>query len=183
MIEFAGKVAVITGAGRGIGRGIALRCGQEGMKVVLAGIGQESLNRTAGDLRALGAETLVVQTDVSELAEVENLADKAFAAFGTVDLLVNNAGVVAPGSVLEISYDDWAWVMNVNLNGVLYGIKTFVPRLIEQRTPSHVVSVASISGILPGHSSYSVSKHADVVLNEAIYNDLAEVAPHVKVSV
>ena len=107
MKDFRGKVAVITGAGRGIGRGIALRCVQEGMKVVLAGIGMESLTKTNADLQELGAETLIVKTDVSLLADVENLAEKSFDAFGSVDLLVNNAGVYAPGTVWECSIDDW----------------------------------------------------------------------------
>lgn len=181
MNEFQDKVAVITGAGRGIGRGIALRCAQEGMKVVLAGIGMDSLAKTNADIEALGIKTLVIQTDVSELGEVQQLAEQSFRTFGTVDLLVNNAGVASPGSVLESSMDDWNWVMNVNFNGVLYGVKTFVPRMIEQAA-GHVVNVSSISGILPGGGSYGVSKHAVLVLTEALYNDLATAAPHINVS-
>lgn len=183
MKDFTGKVAVITGAGRGIGRGIALRCAQEGMKIVLVGIGIESLTKTADDLQAMGAETLIVQTDVSQLTDVENLAEKSFAAFGVVDLLVNNAGVAVPASVLDSTMDDWNWVMNVNFYGVLYGVKTFVPRLMEQETTSHVVNVSSLSGIAPGGGSYGVSKHAVVVLTESLYFDLANTAPHVRVSV
>ena len=101
MKELKGKVAVITGAGRGIGRGIALQCAKEGMKIVLAGIGLESLTKTAADLKVMGADTLIVQTDVSLLADVENLAEKSFEAFGSVHLLVNNAGVAVPGSVCQ----------------------------------------------------------------------------------
>ena len=97
MKDFRGKVAVITGAGRGIGRGIALHCAKEGMKIVLAGIGLESLTRTATDLKAMGPETLIVQTDVSLLADLENLAKRSFAAFGAVHFLVNNAVAVTPG--------------------------------------------------------------------------------------
>ena len=111
MKDYRGKVAVITGAGRGIGRGIALRCAKEGMKVVLAGFGMEPLTRTAADLEALGAETLIVQTDVSEAEQVENLAAATIEAFGQVDLLVNNAGVAQPGKTLELTLDDWHWVM------------------------------------------------------------------------
>lgn len=181
--DFAGKVAVITGAGRGIGRGIALRCGREGMKVVLAGIGLESIERTAGELREMGVETLLVQTDVSQLSDVERLAEKSFAAFGAVDLLVNNAGVAVPASVLCSSMDDWHWVMGVNFYGVLHGVKTFVPRMVEQRTASHVVNVSSLSGITPNGGSYGVSKHGVVVLTESLYYELAGVAPHVGVSV
>lgn len=183
MQDFFGKVVVITGAGRGIGRGIALRCAQEGMKVVLAGIGLESLSKTSADLQALGAETLLVQTDVSQLAQVEKLAEKAFQAFGAVHLLVNNAGVAVPASVLDSSLDDWNWVMNVNFYGVLYGVRVFVPHMIEQDMTSHVVNVSSLTGIVAGGGSYGVSKHAVVVLSESLYYDLAKTAPHVKVSV
>lgn len=183
MKDFTGKVAVITGAGRGIGRGIALHCAQEGMKVVLAGIGMVSLTKTAADLKAIGAETLIVQTDVSQLADVENLAERSFTAFGAVDLLVNNAGVAVPASVLDSTIDDWNWVMNVNFYGVLYGVRAFIPHMMEQETTSHVVNVSSLAGIAPGGGSYGVSKHAVVVLTEALYHDLANTVPHVKVSV
>ena len=183
MNDFTGKVAVITGAGRGIGRGIALHCAQLGMKIVLAGIGMESLTKTAADLEALNAETLIVQTDVSQLEDIEILADECYTKFGAVDLLVNNAGVAVPVSVLDSTLDDWNWVMNVNFYGVLYGVRVFVPRLIKQATPSHVVNVSSLSGIAPGGSSYGVSKHAVVVLTESLYFELADSAPQVKVSV
>lgn len=186
MKDFAGRVAVITGAGRGIGRGLALRCAQEGMKVVLAGIGLESLEKTAADLEEMGTETLIVQTDVSQLQDVEHLAERAFATFGAVDLLVNNAGVAVPtsvASVLQYTMDDWNWLMGVNFYGVLHGVKAFVPRLVEQKTTSHVVSVSSLAGVATGRGPYSVSKHAVVVLMEALYQDLATTAPHVGVSV
>lgn len=182
MKDFTGKVAVITGAGRGIGRGIALRCAQEGMKIVLAGFGMESITKTAADLQAVGAETLIVQTDVSRMSEVENLAEKSYDAFGAVDLLVNNAGVAVPATVLNSSMDDWHWVMDVNFYGVLYGVKTFIPRMMEQETISHVVNVSSLSGISPGGGSYGVSKHAVVVLTESLYFELANSAPQVKIS-
>ena len=183
MDSFKGKVAVITGAGRGIGRGIALHCAQEGMKVVLAGIGLESLSKTAADLQALGAEVLIVQTDVSQLAAVENLAEQSFATFGAVDLLVNNAGVAVPVSVLESTFDDWNWVMQVNFYGVLYGVKVFVPKMMKQKSQSYVVNVSSLSGIAPGGGSYGVSKHAVVVLTESLHFDLAKSAPQINFSV
>ena len=153
------------------------------MKIVLAGIGIESLTKTAADLKAMGAETLIVRTDVSLLADVENLAEKSFDAFGAVHLLVNNAGVAVPGSVLGSSMDDWNWQMGVNFYGVLYGIRAFIPRMIEQDTASHVVNVSSLSGVIEGEGPYAVSKHAVVVLTESLYHDLADSSPQIKVSV
>jgi NAD(P)-dependent dehydrogenase (short-subunit alcohol dehydrogenase family) len=178
-----GKVAVITGAGRGIGRGIALQCAKEGMRIVLAGIGLESLTKTAADLKSMGADGLIVQTDVSLLVDVENLAEKSFEAFGEVHLLVNNAGVAVLGSVLGSSMDDWNWQMDVNFYGVLYGIRAFIPRMIEQDTVSHVVNVAGLSGVIEGEGPYDVSKHAVVALTESLYHELADNAPQIKVSV
>ena len=183
MKDYAGKVAVITGAGRGIGRGIALYCAQQGMKIVLAGIGMESLTKTNADLEALGVQTLIVQTDVSRFEAVENLAQKSFEAFGSVDLLVNNAGVAVPGKILDHTLDDWDWVMGVNFYGVLYGIKAFTPRLIAQEHASQIVNIASVAGIVNTLGAYSISKHAVVLLSESVYKDLANRAPHVGISV
>lgn len=181
-MDYNGQTAVITGAGRGIGRGIALRCAQEGMNVVLAGYTLEPLNTTARELEALGVKTLVVQTDVSLPDQVQNLAEQSFAEFGEVHLLVNNAGVANPGKLLEISMDDWQWVMGVNFYGVLYGMRAFAPRMVAQESKSRIVNVSSISGLVPATSSYGVSKHAVVALTEAYYQEFAEDAPHVHIT-
>jgi NAD(P)-dependent dehydrogenase (short-subunit alcohol dehydrogenase family) len=183
MDEFPGKVAVITGAGRGIGRAIALYCAQQGMHVVLAGIGLESLTTTAAEIEALGVKSLTVQTDVSLLGDVQNLADQSFATFGQVDLLVNNAGVAKPTPLLESTIDDWHWVMGVNFYGVLYGSHTFIPRMARQAAPSYVVNMSSLGGIYPTGGSYSVAKHAVFVLTESLYGELAKTAPHVHICV
>ena len=120
---------------------------------------------------------MIVQTDVSLLVDVENLAEKSFEAFGEVHLLVNNAGVAVLGSVLGSSMDDWNWQMDVNFYGVLYGIRAFIPRMIEQDTVSHVVNVAGLSGVIEGEGPYDVSKHAVVALTESLYHELADNAP------
>ena len=183
MKDFKGKVAVITGAGRGIGRGIALRCAKEGMKIVLAGIGMESLTKTETDLKAMGAETLIVQTDVSLLEDIENLVNKSYEAFGEVHLLVNNAGVIVlgDGSVLGCNMDDWDWVMDVNFYGVLHSVRAFIPRMMEQDSECHVVNVSSSAGVVTAWGSYGVSKHAVVALTESLYSELGESKVNVSV--
>jgi NAD(P)-dependent dehydrogenase (short-subunit alcohol dehydrogenase family) len=166
-----------------VGRGIATHCAQKGMRLVLADIQLHSLARTEADLQALGAEVLTAQTDVSRLEEVENLANKSYETFGAVDLLVNNAGVAsATSTVLESSLDDWHWVMGVNFYGMLHGIRTFVPRMIEQNTAGHIVNVASLGGVVEAVDLYHVSKHAAVALTETLYHELADSAPQLKVS-
>jgi len=186
MENFNGKVAVITGAGRGIGRGIALRCGKEGMQVVLAGPNLSSLQNTEADLKNMGASTLIVRADVSKRGDVENLLTETLRVFGKVHLLVNNAGVGVWKSVLDSNYTDWAWVMGVNFNGVLYGVKTFLPIMIQQSEECYVVNVSSLNGVVAGEpmfASYSASKQAVVGLTEALFIELAKSAPHVHLSI
>src|SRR5262245_60727659 len=132
MKDFKDKVAVITGAANGIGFGIAERCAQEGMKVVLAGINEENLLKAKERLQQTRADLLVVRTDVSKREDMESLAQKTLDAFGAVHLLVNNAGVGAGTSVWESTWEDWEWVMNVNLWGVLHGVKIFTPLMLAQ---------------------------------------------------
>jgi len=123
MKEFRSRVAVITGAASGIGRGMAERCAQEGVKVVLADIDETALTQADNELKAKGATTLAVSTDVSKARDVEALAHKTLEAFGVVHLLCNNAGVIAGTSVWESSLADWQWVMGVNLWGVIHGVR------------------------------------------------------------
>ncbi|MGD9405114.1 MAG: SDR family NAD(P)-dependent oxidoreductase [Anaerolineae bacterium] len=185
MKEFRDKVAVITGAASGIGFGIAQRCAQEGMKVVLADINQEDLQAAEQALAPSGATTLAVRTDVSKFEEVEALSQKTLDAFGEVHLLVNNAGVGGGGSPWEATLADWQWVMGVNLWGVIHGVKVFVPIMLAQDTECHVVNTASIAGFLPEHVSapYQVTKHGVVALSENLYHSLAQMNAKVKVSV
>jgi NAD(P)-dependent dehydrogenase (short-subunit alcohol dehydrogenase family) len=185
MKEFKDKVAVITGAAAGIGRGIAQRCVAEGMKVVLAGINLDNLRRVEDELKGEGVVVLSVQTDVSKRDDLELLAEKTLEAFGAVHLLVNNAGVGAGYSIWESSWGDWEWVMGVNLWGVIYGLKIFVPIMLAQDTEGHIVNTASIAGLLPYHPSapYQVSKHAVVALSEQLYFSLLERKAKVRTSV
>lgn len=185
MIEFKDKVAVITGAASGIGYGIAERCTQEGMKVVLADINQKDLIQAEKALKSTGATTLGVLTDVSKLDDIEALAEKTLDTFGGVHLLVNNAGVGASGSVWESTLADWQWVLGVNLWGVIYGLRTFVPIMLAQDTEGHIINTSSLAGLLPYHPSaaYQVSKHGVVALSENLYHSLAQRNAKVNVSV
>jgi NAD(P)-dependent dehydrogenase (short-subunit alcohol dehydrogenase family) len=185
MKEFTDKVAVVTGAAHGIGYGIAEKCLQEGMKVVLAGINLDNLVQAEKALSSSGAKTLCVQTDVSKGSDMKDLAKKTLEAFGGVHLLVNNAGVFALGSVWESTIDDWQWVMSVNLWGVIYGVQEFVPIMLEQNTNCHIVNISSLAGLLPSHSSatYQVTKHAVVALTESLYYSLVQRDKKIRASV
>lgn len=185
MQTFRDRVAVITGAASGIGRGLAHRCVHEGMKVVLADIEAPALAKTEAELRALGASVLGVVTDVSQASEVERLAAQTLGAFGAIHLLCNNAGVGVVRSVWESTLADWQWVLGVNLWGVIHGLRTFVPIMLSQDTEGHIVNTASIAGLVvgPGSSStYNVSKHGVVALSETLYYELAQRGAKVKVS-
>jgi NAD(P)-dependent dehydrogenase (short-subunit alcohol dehydrogenase family) len=179
------KVAVITGAASGIGRAIAERCVQEGMKVVLADVEEPALVQTEQELRAKGGNVLAVGTDVSKVSDVEMLAQKTLNSFGAVHLLFNNAGVGAGSTIWESSLADWQWVMNVNLWGVIYGIRVFVPIMLTQDTECHIVNTASAAGLVPYHPAapYHVTKHAVVALSEHLCHSLAERNAKVKASV
>jgi NAD(P)-dependent dehydrogenase (short-subunit alcohol dehydrogenase family) len=185
MQTFQGKVAVITGAASGIGRALAERCVQEGMKVVLADVEEQALLQVSRELAAQGAQTLAIPTDVSQAGDVETLARKAFETYSEVHLLFNNAGVGAGKAAWESTLADWEWVLGVNLWGVIHGIHFFVPRMLEQRSEGHIVNTASIGGLTsgPGLSVYMASKHAVVSLSETLYHELTLRDTSLKVSV
>jgi NAD(P)-dependent dehydrogenase (short-subunit alcohol dehydrogenase family) len=186
MKNFSGKVAVITGGASGIGRALAKRCAAEGMRLVLADVEDKGLHQTADELQAAGAQVLVVKTDVSKVSQVEALAEKAFAISGEVTLLFNNAGVSSGGkSAWESSLVEWEWVLGVNLWGVIYGIRAFLPKMLEQEHGGYIVNTASLAGLVsyPGSAVYNVSKHGVVTLSETLYQELAQRHPKVLVSV
>ena len=185
MKEFKDKVAVITGAASGIGRGIAERCVMEGMKVVLADINEADLAQAEGELEELGGTVLSVKTDVSKRDEVEQLARRTLDAFGGVHLLVNNAGVATGSTPWEATWHDWEWVINVNLWGVINGVKVFTPLMLDQNTECYIVNTSSVAGLIVGSGSspYSATKHAVVALSENLCLALEQRSPLVKVSV
>jgi NAD(P)-dependent dehydrogenase (short-subunit alcohol dehydrogenase family) len=185
MKEFAGKVAVITGAASGIGRGIAEWCVRAGVKVVLADIEQSRLEAAGAELTASGGTVLCVRTDVSKRVDVEDLAGRAFDTFGQVHLLFNNAGVAAGGAPWEATWNDWEWVIGVNLWGVIHGVKIFTPLMLAQETECHIVNTASMAGLMAGgiSATYTVTKHAVVALSESLHLWLEQRKAQVKVSV
>lgn len=185
MKEFSGKVAVITGAASGIGLGIAERCAHEGMKVVLADIEESALTKAEKSLRTKGADVVSVVTDVSKAHDVEALATKTLDRYGEVHLLVNNAGVVAGSTIWDSTSSEWEWVMGVNLWGVIYGLRVFVPIMLKQDTEAYIVNTASATGLVSyGLSApYQVAKHGVVALSEHLYYSLQQRNAKINVSV
>jgi NAD(P)-dependent dehydrogenase (short-subunit alcohol dehydrogenase family) len=185
MKDFKAKVAVITGAASGIGRAIAERCAAERMNVVLADIDEANLTKAETELKTSGGTVLAVRTDVSKRADVELLACRALDAFGQVHLLFNNAGVAAGGAPWEATWNDWEWVVGVNLWGVIHGVKVFTPLMLAQNTECHIVNTSSAAGLIAGGGSapYSVTKHGVVALSESLYLALQRQNSLVKVSV
>jgi NAD(P)-dependent dehydrogenase (short-subunit alcohol dehydrogenase family) len=185
MEEFAGRVAVITGAASGIGLGLARTAAREGMRVVLADIERGALEEAEAEVRELGADTLSVPTDVTDGGAVDALAAAAFDAFGGAHLVCLNAGVFQAGVSWQRTEADWAWVLGVNLWGPIHGVRAFMPRLIEQSDPAHVVITSSMAGMLTVAYSgpYVVSKFAAAALAECVAHDVrAQGIEHVGVS-
>jgi NAD(P)-dependent dehydrogenase (short-subunit alcohol dehydrogenase family) len=179
-VRVDGRVAVVTGGASGIGRGLVAELAGRGARVVAADVDQAALVDLAAELASHGlspdaAERVVgVRTDVTDPASVDALRQAAVARFGQVDLVVLNAGVAPAAPLLETSLDAWRWVLDVNVLGVVHGLRTFVPDLVA-RGQGHVVVTASLAGLLPlpDLSAYVASKHAVVGLAETARLELA----------
>jgi NAD(P)-dependent dehydrogenase (short-subunit alcohol dehydrogenase family) len=168
--------AVVTGGGGGLGRAFCLELARRGARLVVSDVRAEAAEETAKIVRALGADAHAVACDVARAAEVELLAAEADARFGGTDLLINNAGVAVSGAVGDVSLDDWAWIMGINLWGVIYGCHSFLPRMKKQGS-GHVINVASAAGLLcaPMMGPYNVTKAGVVALSETLYAELLPV--------
>jgi len=182
---FGGRTAVITGASSGIGAGLARHAAGLGMKLVLADIAADRLAAFAEELRAAGAEVETVVTDVADPASVEALADTAYTRFGVVDLLVNNAGIMAMGYSWEIPAERWDAMLRINIGGYVNGIRAFVPRMLERGEKAWVVNVSSIGGMLPSPlmAPYSVTKFGTLALTESLHHEMQMKGAPIQVSV
>jgi NAD(P)-dependent dehydrogenase (short-subunit alcohol dehydrogenase family) len=179
--EFAGRTAVVTGAGSGMGKAFALRWGAEGMNVVIGDIQQDALDATAAELAAAGVPVLGLRTDVCRLADIEALADAAQARFGNIHLVNNNAGVEGylDGPIWEASSKDWEWTLSVNLMSVIYGVQTFVPRMLAHGEPAHVVNTCSMTSVIAAGNMYGICKHAILALTEVLAADLTRAGANI----
>lgn len=179
MRNLSGRVAVITGAASGIGAAMAWRFASAGMRIVVSDIDAAAAMATRDALAAAGHEATAIRTDVSSPADVDALADHAWAQYGAVHLLCNNAGIVPAGrhrAVWEYPLEDWKWSLDVNLMGVVHGLRSFVPRMLAQHTEGHVITTASVAGLIsgPGSVVYGAAKQAAVRVTEALYAALRE---------
>lgn len=196
MQAFEGRVAVVTGAASGMGKAFAERFAQAGMKVVLADVEESALQRTVQEFKQREFDVLGVRADVAKGDAVAALAQQARETYGGVHILCNNAGVVADSEVYQLlegkgsrmweqPLSDWEWTFAVNFWGVVHGIRAFLPIMLAQNEPGHVVNTASIAGLTSGPTLpiYGASKHAVVRISEALHHQLAQAGAQVKVSV
>ncbi|MDP4075272.1 SDR family oxidoreductase [Acidovorax sp. A1169] len=188
--DFKGKTAVLTGAGSGFGLECARIGARLGMNLVLVDVQQDALDAASAEAQDAGVQVLARKVDVSDAAQMEQLAVDVEQRFGAPHLVFNNAGVGAGGLVWENSLKDWEWVLGVNLWGVVHGVRLFTPMMLAaaKKDPSwrgHIVNTASMAGLLdaPNMGIYNVSKHAVVSLSETLYQDLALVTDQVSASV
>jgi NAD(P)-dependent dehydrogenase (short-subunit alcohol dehydrogenase family) len=185
MEQLAGRVAVVTGAASGIGRAVAAGCAAAGMRVVLADVEADALDRAVTELAATGAQVAGVATDVADAAAVDRLAAAALDRFGAVHLVHNNAGVGLAGLSWQCTLADWQWVIGVNLWGVVHGLRTFVPLMLERGDEGHIVNTASMAGLTspPYLGPYNASKHGVVAISETLARELAMEHSRIGVSV
>jgi NAD(P)-dependent dehydrogenase (short-subunit alcohol dehydrogenase family) len=187
MEQLEGKVAVVTGGAGGIGKALAERFAAEHMRLVVADVEEVALDKTVGELHEAGAEAIGVVTDVTSYASVEALAEAAYAAYGAVHVLCNNAGVGPPGGLVwESTPNDWAWTFGVNVFGVAHGIQAFVPRMLAAGEEGIVINTSSPDGPIapmPQASVYAATKCAVTCVTECLAAQLAAESTRVTAAV
>lgn len=184
MDDFNGKVAVVTGAASGIGRSLALRCADEGMKVAIADLSLERLSALASELQSKGAQVLSVALDVSDMAAMQAFAQRCVTELGPVTLLFNNAGILQVGLTWAHTADEWGKILAVNVMGVVNGVTAFVPGMIEAGVPGHIVNTGSVGSLVaaPGMAQYTACKMAVRGITESLAYDLAASGASIDVS-
>ncbi len=187
MKDFRGKVAVVTGGASGIGEALVRALLAEGAKVVIGDVEEAALGRAMDGFKSAGGEVSAQVTDVSKPESLEALAEHTYSAHGACHLLFNNAGVAAPSAnVWETTPNDWKWVHGVNVMGVIHGIQSFVPRMIEGGEEGHVINTSSGDGgisPLPYQSVYASSKAALSILSECLAAQLESEGTKLRASV
>lgn len=175
MDDFQGKGAVITGGASGIGLATARQLGARGARIVLADIEAGALDAAVSQLRGQGVDAHGVTCDVRALDQVESLADAAF-ELGPVDVVFNNAGVAVGGPVVDMTHEDWRWIIDVDLWGPIHGVEAFLPRMVDQGRGGHVLFTSSFAGLVPnrGLGPYCVAKYGVVALAEVLWRELRE---------
>lgn len=184
LVDLQDKVAVVTGGAGGIGAALARRFAGDGMRVVVADIDASGAESVADELRASGGAAVSAGCDVADSTAVGALADLAYETYGAVHVLCNNAGVFQGGWLWESTDEDWEWALGVNLFGILHGIRSFVPRMIDGGEWGHVVNTASVASFVSAATTgpYNVSKAAALMLTETLAKELAAVGAPIGVS-
>ena len=182
MDALADKVAVVTGAANGIGFALCEAFAAEGMRVVMSDVDPAALDAAAA---RLDGEVLAFAADVRKWDEVAELESRAVERFGAVHVLCNNAGVQLPGLAWEFTREEWEWVLDVNLGGVVHGLHAFLPGMVARGEPGHVVNTGSLGGLIPfaGIAPYTAAKYAVVGLSESLQHDLHAASVPIGVSV
>lgn len=184
MENLVGKVAVVTGAGSGIGKALAEGFVGEGMKVVLADVDEVRLRSVESQLTEAGGDVWPVVVDTALEESVQNLAQRTLERYGAAHVLCNNAGVVGTGDPWTGPISVWDWVVGINLYGVIHGVRAFLP-IMHDQGEGHIVNTASMAGLvaMPGAAPYNVTKHGVVALSEGLFLELRGKASPVGVSV
>ena len=194
MRDFSNGTAVVTGAASGMGYAFAERFAAEGMNVVLADIETDALNAAVTRLEQQERNVIGIEVNTMRRETLENLRNQAIDRFGNIHVLCNNAGVSSRGDgglgagvgavpVWEVTDSTWDWVMGVNFWGVLYGLQVFVPHMLEHGETGHIVNTASLAGLIPGASAYSVSKHGVLTITEGLWHHLRTAKANTSASV
>ena len=185
MKDFTGKTAVVTGGASGIGLAMVERFAKEGMKVLIADIEATAIDEVVARLRARGCDVEGVIADVSNYADVEGLAARAVERFGNIHLLCNNAGVSITGPIWEFTIDDWRWVWDVNVCGVINGVKAFLPGMMAHGEEAHVVNTGSLASFasIGNHAPYCASKAAVLGFSQSLYSEMKALTTRVGVSI